>query len=55
MKSGIKLALFITILLLLISGRIFCQDEETESYFGIQPRILIDAPTAWTLPRGSFD
>lgn len=55
MKSGIKAVILITSILLLISGSVFCQDDETESYFGIQPRTLIDAPTAWTLPRGCFD
>ena len=55
MKSGIRSIIFIASLFLLIPYSVFGQDDETESYFGIQPRILIDAPTAWTLPRGCFD
>ncbi len=31
------------------------QDDIGETYFDIQPRNLIDAPTSWTLPRGAFD
>ncbi|MCP4704663.1 MAG: YjbH domain-containing protein [candidate division Zixibacteria bacterium] len=55
MKSNLKSILFITVITLLISSSAFCQEDETESYFGLQPRLLIDAPTAWTLPRGCFD
>ncbi len=55
MRLGIKSIILIASLLLLAAGPIYCQEDETESYFGIQPRSLIDAPTAWTLPRGCFD
>ncbi|MFH2037294.1 MAG: hypothetical protein ABIJ45_12890 [Candidatus Zixiibacteriota bacterium] len=55
MRAGIKSIILIAILILLTTGQVYCQDKETESYFGIQPRNLIDAPTAWTLPRGCFD
>lgn len=30
-------------------------EQVGQTYFDIQPRYLIDAPTAWTLPRGAFD
>ncbi len=55
MKSDIKSIIIIASLFLLIPYSVFGQEDETESYFGIQPRILIDAPTAWTLPRACFD
>ena len=55
MRTGIKTIIIITSLLLLSASFAFSQEDETESYFGIQPRVLIDAPTAWTLPRGCFD
>jgi len=31
------------------------QEQVSEAYLDLQPRQLIDAPTAWTLPRGAFD
>jgi len=54
---SIKTVSFIIILSFISAGNIFGQeqDEQAETYFGIQPRNIIDAPTAWTLPRGCFD
>jgi len=36
-------------------AQMVAQDDIGETYFDIQPRNLIDAPTAWSLPRGAFD
>ena len=63
MKQGglmyrlIKQGALILFLIFVMNGSVFPQDDQNESQtaFGIQPRNLIDAPTAWTLPRGCFD
>lgn len=47
--------LTIAIFIISLSGSVYAQFDDTETVYGIQPRNLIDAPTAWTLPRGCFD
>jgi len=47
--------LAVMLFLIMNISSVFGQDEAADSYYGIQPRNLVDAPTAWTLPRGCFD
>lgn len=47
--------LFTAGIILMLQPGVKAQEDLGQTYFDVQPRILIDAPTAWTLPRGAFD
>jgi len=38
-----------------VAAQAVVHDDIGQTYFDVQPRMMIDAPTAWTLPRGAFD
>ncbi len=55
MRSSTIKIMVSAVAMFLMASAAMSQDNESRSYLDIQPRELIDAPTAWTLPRGCFD